>query len=216
MRTLVRDSLAEAPSPPTYALTRFRIEFADALEGLVKTAGRILGLLGKDPEGVEMVLRGKLLGGNGLRVGRNVRFVGRSGSIRFGRNVSLFGNTYVNANGEHGSVLVGEESHVDQFCVLYGQGGLSLGPRCAIAAGSLIYSQTNADTTRDGTPVVQQPILYKEVIIGEGCWLGAGVRVLPGVVLGDGACVGAGAVVTHSLPARCLAVGVPAKVVRRR
>lgn len=50
--------------------------------------------------------------------------------------------------------------------------------------------------------------------IGENCWLGAGVIVLPGVTIGDNVVVGAGSVVTKDLPSNVLAVGTPAKVVR--
>lgn len=52
------------------------------------------------------------------------------------------------------------------------------------------------------------------VHIGENCWLGAGVTVLPGVSIGDNTVVGAGSIVTHDLPANVVAVGDPAKVMR--
>ena len=46
-------------------------------------------------------------------------------------------------------------------------------------------------------------------------WLGGGVIVLPGVNIGENTVVGAGAVVTRDLPANVVAVGVPARVIRR-
>jgi maltose O-acetyltransferase len=52
------------------------------------------------------------------------------------------------------------------------------------------------------------------VIIGDGAWLGGGVIVCPGVRIGEETVVGAGSVVTRDLPARVLAVGNPARVVR--
>ncbi len=52
------------------------------------------------------------------------------------------------------------------------------------------------------------------VRIGKNCWLGAGVVVLPGVTIGDDTVVGAGSVVTRDLPAKVVAVGSPARVVR--
>ena len=54
----------------------------------------------------------------------------------------------------------------------------------------------------------------KPVHIGNNVWLGAGVIVLAGVTIGDNTVVGAGSVVTKDLPANCVAVGTPAKVVR--
>ena len=51
--------------------------------------------------------------------------------------------------------------------------------------------------------------------IGDGCWLGGGVIVLPGVTIGDGAVIGAGSVVTKDIPANSLAVGNPCRVIRK-
>ena len=50
--------------------------------------------------------------------------------------------------------------------------------------------------------------------IGKNCWLGAGVIVMPGITIGDNTVIGAGAVVTKDIPANCIAVGNPAKVLR--
>ena len=50
--------------------------------------------------------------------------------------------------------------------------------------------------------------------IGNGCWLGGGVIVLPGVTIGDGSVIGAGSVVTRDIPANSLAVGNPCRIIR--
>ncbi|MEV0848560.1 sugar O-acetyltransferase [Streptomyces sp. NPDC049954] len=53
------------------------------------------------------------------------------------------------------------------------------------------------------------------ISIGDNVWLGGGVIVCPGVSIGENTVVGAGAVVTKDLPANVVAVGNPARVVRR-
>ncbi|MGY1754788.1 sugar O-acetyltransferase [Blastococcus sp. SYSU D01042] len=53
------------------------------------------------------------------------------------------------------------------------------------------------------------------ISIGDNVWLGGGAIVLPGVTIGANTVVGAGAVVTKDLPADVVAVGNPARVVRR-
>ncbi|MEA2502911.1 MAG: maltose O-acetyltransferase [Actinomycetota bacterium] len=55
----------------------------------------------------------------------------------------------------------------------------------------------------------------RPISIGDNVWLGGGVIVCPGVTIGENTVVGAGAVVVKSLPANVLAVGNPARVVRR-
>ena len=53
------------------------------------------------------------------------------------------------------------------------------------------------------------------ITIGDNVWLGGGVIVCPGVSIGADTVVGAGSVVTKDLPARVVAVGNPARVIRR-
>jgi maltose O-acetyltransferase len=55
----------------------------------------------------------------------------------------------------------------------------------------------------------------KPIVIGDNVWLGGGVIVLPGVTIGQNTVVGAGAVVIHDLPPDVVAVGNPARIVRR-
>jgi maltose O-acetyltransferase len=55
----------------------------------------------------------------------------------------------------------------------------------------------------------------KPITIGNNVWLGGGVIVCPGVTIGDNTVVGAGAVVVKDLPASVVAVGNPARVIRR-
>jgi maltose O-acetyltransferase len=53
------------------------------------------------------------------------------------------------------------------------------------------------------------------ITIGDNAWLGGGVIVCPGVRIGEDSVIGAGAVVTRDIPASVVAVGNPARVVRR-
>jgi acetyltransferase-like isoleucine patch superfamily enzyme/coenzyme F420-reducing hydrogenase beta subunit len=57
--------------------------------------------------------------------------------------------------------------------------------------------------------------IAKEISIGNNVWIGTRAIILKGVTIGEGAVIAAGAVVTKDIPARCLAAGVPAKVIRK-
>ena len=51
--------------------------------------------------------------------------------------------------------------------------------------------------------------------IGDTCWIGANVIVLPGVTIGDNTVIGAGSVVTKDIPANVVAAGNPCRVLRQ-
>ena len=54
----------------------------------------------------------------------------------------------------------------------------------------------------------------KPITIGDNVWLGGGAIILPGVTIGENSVVGAGTVVTKDIPANCVAVGNPARVIK--
>jgi acetyltransferase-like isoleucine patch superfamily enzyme len=104
-----------------------------------------------------------------------------------------------------------------------------LGRRNFISAGALIeigsYCLTGVDCHFLGADhVFASPFIPYlasgvtdggEIRVGANCWLGASVTVLKGVSIGHGCVLGAGAVVTRSIPPFSIAVGNPARVVRR-
>ena len=64
-------------------------------------------------------------------------------------------------------------------------------------------------------PISQQTQPELAVSIGDGSWLGFGVVVLPGSRIGKHVAIGANSVVNGTIPDYCVAVGAPAKVIRR-
>ena len=65
-------------------------------------------------------------------------------------------------------------------------------------------------------PYKYQPLWrIAPVEVKRGCWIGQNVVIMPGVVIGEMSIVGANSVVTESLPDRVIAVGAPARVIKR-
>jgi acetyltransferase-like isoleucine patch superfamily enzyme len=52
------------------------------------------------------------------------------------------------------------------------------------------------------------------IVIKRGCWIGQNVVVMPGVTIGELSIIGANSVVTRDIPARSIAVGAPARVIK--
>lgn len=175
---------------------------------------------GREPTGVELVLRGLIttsLGARGrhVRIGRNVTIICPE-NVRLGSNVTLYGNTALNAGGPTGSIRIGDETHLDHFCFVSGLGGITIGRKCAIAAGVFIYSQTNQFSVDPEVPVIEQPVRYAPVSIGDDVLIGARSIILPGITVGDHAVIGAGAVVRGDVPPWAIVAGVPGVVIGDR
>src|SRR5262249_32063632 len=64
-------------------------------------------------------------------------------------------------------------------------------------------------------PISMQSMPERPVIIGDGSWLGYGTVVLPGARIGKHVVVGANSVVSGEIPDYSVAVGTPARVVKR-
>ena len=85
-----------------------------------------------------------------------------------------------------------------------------------LLADDVYISDFDHQHGRLDVPIKDQGIAKAPVSVGPDVWLGVGTVVTRGVVIGAGTVVGANSVVTHDLPAQAVAVGAPARVIRRR
>lgn len=109
-----------------------------------------------------------------------------------------------------------------------------IGDRCLIGRGSGIVGHFSIEIGDDvwtghhvyitdqnhgyedvAIPISRQSQPERPVRIGDGSWLGHGTVVLPGVTIGKHVVIGANSVVSSDIPDRCVAAGVPARVLRR-
>lgn len=96
------------------------------------------------------------------------------------------------------------------------EGGATITIEDDVMIGSAVHVYVhNHRFDRPDVPIIDQGHYEsRPVTFRRGCWVGAGVIVLPGVTIGENAVVGAGSVVVKDVPARAIAVGNPARVVR--
>lgn len=144
---------------------------------------------------------------------RHILSRGQRGSIRLGDGVQVCHGAVIESWG--GAVALGPRVFVGPHAVIYGHGGVEIGPQTLIAMHCCVVSSNHTVPPR-GVNIRSAPDILLPVKIGSDVWLGASVSVLGGVTIGDGCVVGAGAVVNSNLPAGSIAVGVPARVIGSR
>lgn len=118
--------------------------------------------------------------------------IGHQCTVEIGRNVGAESRAFIRVS-EGQSVRIGED------CML--------ASKIEIRADDT-HAIYDVRTGRRSNPA-------QSVVVGDHVWLGKEVVVMGGVTIGDGSVVGFRSVVTRSLPNNCVAVGAPAKVVRR-
>jgi acetyltransferase-like isoleucine patch superfamily enzyme len=114
-----------------------------------------------------------------------------------------------------GRLEIGDGTSIAGHCVLSAAVHVRVG-RSVLFARNVYLADHRHGFERADLPVLDQPLEdLRAIAIEDGAWLGQNVVVLPGVTVGRGAVVGANSVVRDDVPARCVAVGAPARVVRR-
>lgn len=107
------------------------------------------------------------------------------------------------------NIRLGARVFVNSGCRFQDQGGITIGDDCLVGHNVVI-----ATLQHDMAPSRRGDLIPSPVVVGRNVWLGANVTVLPGVTIGDDSVIGAGSIVTRDVPARSVAVGSPARVVR--
>jgi lipopolysaccharide O-acetyltransferase len=88
--------------------------------------------------------------------------------------------------------------------------------RGVLIASHVYITDHDHDFSDPTEPPISNPhVVVSPVRIGDYVWLGERVMVLKGVTIGEHSVIGAGSVVTKSVPPFSVAVGVPARVIRR-
>lgn len=94
-------------------------------------------------------------------------------------------------------------------------GNISIGENTLLASDITIVSENHGNDPESALPYGKQDLICKDVNIGSGSWIGEKVIILPGISIGDKTIIGAGSVVTKNIPDYCIAVGNPAKIIKK-
>jgi acetyltransferase-like isoleucine patch superfamily enzyme len=140
--------------------------------------------------------------------------------LSVGKNTRIHSNAYITPLGAYAGlrykpeIRIGSDVYIGRFAHFVAIDLIEIGDGCVLS--EFVYITDNAHGLHpERGPIMRQPLESKgPVRIGNGCFLGFRVSVMPGVTLGDHCVVGANSVVTRSFPAYSMIAGCPAKVVK--
>lgn len=119
---------------------------------------------------------------------------------------------YAVINNAVGDILIGNHTRIGVGDTIIGP--VTIGNKVNLAQ-NVVISGLNHNFEDIEKAIAEQGVSTSNTVISSNVWIGANSVVLPGVHVGKHVVVGAGSVVTKDIPAYCLAVGNPARIVKQ-
>ena len=156
------------------------------------------------------------------RIGPHVTFYpncflqGSPGRFLVDEHVEFFPNTYISlGHGEPCFVEIAHQCHLAPGCILYGWGGLKIGPYCNIAA-HVVFATVGHRYDRTDKPMALTGERSAPIVLVEDIWIAANATVTAGVRIAAGCVIGANAVITKDTEPMGVYFGIPARRARDR
>lgn len=112
------------------------------------------------------------------------------------------------------SLVIGDNVSIQQNVHITCANSVEIGANTAIVANVTITDIIHPYTEKD-IHLIKQPIIVKPVKIGSYCGIYNNVVINAGVTIGHHVTIGANSVVTKDIPDYCVAVGSPARIIKR-
>ncbi|MES3023183.1 MAG: DapH/DapD/GlmU-related protein [Pseudomonadota bacterium] len=164
-----------------------------------------------------LLIRQRLALGAGSYLGRGVQILGRA-HVRIGSNSVIGAGSWLNVNHRGAgamSIVVGDNCFIGRDNFFSSGRQIVIGDYCLTTVGCRFICSTHvADNPR--LPVLATGTTAGDAIaVGANCFFGAGATVMGAVSIGHGSVVGAGSLVLADIAPFSIAVGNPARVIKR-
>jgi acetyltransferase-like isoleucine patch superfamily enzyme len=137
-------------------------------------------------------------------------FILKLAGADLGQNVKICSSAKILGNGK---LAIGNNTWIGHECLIICSSNITIGsdvdiaPRVYIGTGTHIVDVNSNNVAGKG--------ISKDVVIGDGCWIGVNSTILPGVSIEEKVIVAAGSVVTKDILTLNLVGGVPAKLIKK-
>ena len=153
--------------------------------------------------------------GSKITIGENVQLEAHfKNSIIIEDRVMIGNDSIISNCNKEGIIRIGQNSKIGFCNHYYGQGGIDIGKNVITASNVCILS-SNHNWENISVPIMDQESTYKQVTIGDDCWIGYNVIILAGVSIGKHVVIGAGSIVTKDMPDYSVCAGNPCRVIKK-
>ena len=196
---------------------------------------KLLNIINRTLNYTRCYILGKLLFNNRVAfIGSNITVLSKKNCLHFSNSVSIQDNVFIQGDG---NFTLGQRSMIKRDAyIIFSKGQLRIGDNSAIGkrseislnggeiiignsvriASSVFITNANHAFSKTNTPIMEQEVITRNVIIEDDVWIGHGAIILPGVHIGKGAIIAAGAIVTKDVEAFTIVGGNPARFIKSR
>lgn len=153
---------------------------------------------------------------DGVYIGLGVKFVNR-GRIEMHKDATIRPMSRIYAANKYTEIEFGEGTEIGECSTISAYNRILLG-KYVLTGPHVFISDHNHEYSNPNIPICKQGIRWEssdEVIIEDGTWIGTNVVIVGNVHIGKNCVIGANSVVTKDVPDYSMALGIPAKVVKK-
>lgn len=141
------------------------------------------------------------------------QFITIGNNTSFGRRLVLAARKAPNLQKDP-IVEIGKNVRIGDDCHITAINHIKIGDDVLLGRQITVTDNSHGKSGEKGVPPTERALCSKgSVVIGDRVWIGDKCTILPGVTLGEDVIIGANSVVTKSVPAGCIAVGNPARII---
>lgn len=130
-----------------------------------------------------------------------------------GHNFSIRSNFNIRIKNS-GKVIIGDNVFLNNFCSINCMESIRIGNNCIFGEGVRIYDH-NHQYSRGDFPIYKQGYISRPIEIGNNCWIGSNVIILPGVVIGSNSVIGTSVIVHNDIPENSIVKSIQSQEIRQ-
>ena len=154
------------------------------------------------------------------RIVRFPFYIRREGKLKIGNGFSANAGLVLDVYGQDSQLIIGDNVMANYRLHIGSAKYIKIGSNTLFGSDCTVMDHSHGGYkgkfhSDPSIAPVKRDLVSLPIVIGNNCWFGDRVFIMPGVTIGDGVVVGAGSIVTKDLPTNTLAIGAPAKIIKK-